>query len=186
MIINDQYSLFNFGGSPNMYIGSIGQIARALIKWELSSIPAGSNIISAEMRLYSRANAAGGQISIDAFRVLRPWIEGSTWSADRTQDDPDSSCWVEYGNGALWDLEGAAGSNDRDQAILASSTNSGTGWSTWNVTSGVQHWVDGDWPNDGLLLMSDDENQANAKIFVPSEYQDQDLVPVLNIEYTLP
>jgi hypothetical protein len=186
MIVNSQYSQLSFGGFSNMYIGSIYETARALIKWELSSIPAGSNIIKAEMKLYSRANAAGGQITINAYRVLQPWIEGSALSQNRTVDNPDSACWIEYGGGVPWGIAGASGSGDRAQDILASTTNSGTGWYTWNITSAVQRWVDGDWANNGLILKSDDETQENAKIFVPSEYQNKDLIPVLEIEYTLP
>jgi hypothetical protein len=138
------------------------------------------------MRLYSHANAAGNQITINAHRVLQPWIEGTLVNKDRTLDNPDSACWVEYGAGATWGAEGANGAGDRDQNILASTTNSGTGWYAWNVTSAVQSWVNGDWANNGLILMSTDETQVNAKIFVPSEHQDQTLIPVLNIEYTLP
>jgi hypothetical protein len=136
--------------------------------------------------MYSRANASGGQITIDAYRVLQPWIEGTTWSADRTQDNPDSACWIEYGNGTQWSVEGASGANDRAQDIMASAINSGIGWSTWDLTSAVQNWVNGDWANNGLILVSNDETQDNAKIFVPSEYGDQSLIPVLTIEYTMP
>ena len=172
--------------SQNLYIGSINEAARALIKWELSSIPAGSTIVSAEMRLYSRANAAGDQITINAHRVLLPWIEGTLTSENRSLDNPDSACWVEYGEGTSWGADGASGPGDRTQNILASTTGSGTGWYTWNVSTAVQNWVDGNWANNGLILTSDNESQVNAKIFVPSEYIDQNLIPVLNIEYTLP
>jgi len=186
MIVDRGYSLLNFGGSPNLYIGSLDNFARGLIKWDLSSIPAGSTILNAEMSFYSRIDVAGGEITINAYRALRPWVEGTARSLDRQTDDPDSACWVEYGNGVPWGAQGASGSEDRAQSVLASTTNSGTGWYTWNVTSAVQHWVDGDWDNNGLVLMSNDESARNAKVFVPSEYSDQSLVPVLHIEYALP
>ena len=50
----------------------------------------------------------------------------------------------------------------------------------------MQQWVDGTWTNHGLILVSDNENQNNAKIFVPVDFQNQGLIPVLNVEYTLP
>ena len=186
MIVSDQYALLNFGGGTNLYIGSAGQLARALIKWNLSSIPAGSTITSATMSLYARSNVAGNALTIDAHRVLRSWVEGTQQSSNRTLDNPDSACWTEYGNGAAWAVAGASGPTDMAPEILASTAKSGTGWFTWDITSAVQHWVDGDWVNNGLALMSHDESQSSAKIFVPSEYQDQNLIPVLNIQYTLP
>lgn len=182
VLLSGQYSQFNFGESTNLYTGSAGVVARPLIKWDLSSIPQGSTIISAEMRLYSHENMAGDQITINAHRVLRPWIEGTSWAVE----EPGSASWVEYGQGTAWEIAGADGAGDKSPEILASTTNSGIGWSSWAITSAVQSWVNGDWENNGLILMSTDETQSNVKVFTSSEGKDQNLIPVLNIVYTLP
>jgi hypothetical protein len=184
---NGSYSLLNYGGSTyNFAVGSFasyGVIARALIKWDLSSIPQGSTITSAEMSLYCHQNYAGGAITINAHRMLRDWIEGTLDSQDRLLENPAASCWIEYGNGEAWDQAGAAGPGDRAAAVLASTTNSGTGWYTLNITAAVQNWVDGSWANDGLILISPNENTDSLKYFAPSEYQDENLRVVLVITY---
>jgi hypothetical protein len=184
---NKSSSLLNYGGSPATFaVGSYGIIARSLIRWDISSIPPGSTILSAQMSLYSYQNYTGGIITIDAHRVLKPWIEGTLDARNRRIDAPDSSCWTEYGNGATWDVEGADGLNDRDAAIISSATNEDIGWYSWDITEAVQKWVDGEWANNGLLLKSDNENSDNLKMFAPSEYQDETFRPSLIIEYMQP
>jgi hypothetical protein len=168
MIVNQQYVQTNFSTNTNLYIGSSNnQITRGLIRWDLSTIPAGSTIVSAEMSLYARVNVAGGQITINAYRLLRPGIQTATWNTP-------------------WETPGASGPGDRATNVLASTTRSGTGWYTWNITSAVQQWVAGSWANDGLVLVSGNESQNNARIFVPVEYQNQTLIPKLTIQYSAP
>jgi len=187
MIVDGSYSLSNFGESPeNLAVGSYGITVRTLVKWDLASIPTGSTIISAEMSLYCRQDYTGGPITINTYRILQPWVEGTLQDQDRQLDDPFSSCWLEYGYGDPWDEPGANGSNDRDPSILSSTTNSGIGWYSWDLTAAFQRWVDGDWTNNGLVLVSDNENNNNLKIFATSEYQDENFRPKLVIEYILP
>jgi hypothetical protein len=184
---NNARSLLNYGGSPATFaVGSYGLIARSLIKWDVSSIPPGSKILSAQMSLYSYQNYIGESITIDAHRVLKPWIEGTLDDQDRQYDTPESSCWIEYGNGELWSKPGADGPNDRATAIISSETNGGTGWYSWDITEAVQKWVDGDWANDGLILKSHNETSNNLKMFAPSEYHDERFRPVLVVEYIQP
>jgi hypothetical protein len=80
------------------------------------------------MSLYSYQNYIGESITIDAHRVLQPWIEGTLDHEDRLLDNPDSSCWDEYGNGQPWEQPGADGPNDRSATVLSSVTNGGAGW----------------------------------------------------------
>ena len=72
VIAGGSYALLNYGGSANMFTagrGSSGAVTRALIRWDFSSIPPGSQIVSAQMSLYSYSSY-GGSIVIDAHRVL--------------------------------------------------------------------------------------------------------------------
>jgi len=138
------------------------------------------------MSLYSRQDYTGGPITINAYRILQPWVEGTLQGQGRQLDDPFSSCWLEYGYGDPWGEPGANGTNDRDPSILSSTTNSGIGWYSWDLTAAFQRWVDGDWTNNGLVLVSDNENSSNLKIFAPSEYQNENFRPKLVIEYIQP
>jgi hypothetical protein len=91
-IPNGPYSLLNFGGSDENFAigtGSAGTTVRALIRWDLLSIPPGSTVLSAQMSLYSDSSY-GGSITIDAHRVLKNWVEGTLDGQGRQLDNPDS------------------------------------------------------------------------------------------------
>ena len=153
MIAGGSYSLHNLGGAENfLEVGAYGISVRSLIKWDLSEIPNGSTIISAEISLYCYQDYTGGQITIDAYRMLTDWVEGTLIDQDRSLDDPDSACWTEYGYGQPWAQNGAGGETDRDPIIESSVTGSGTGWYTWDITNAAQDWVDGYLDNNGLIF----------------------------------
>ena len=187
MIAGGSYSLHNLGGAKNyLEVGAYGISVRSLIRWDLSEIPNGSTIISAEMSLYCYQDYTGGQITIDAYRMLTAWVEGTLIDQDRSLDDPDSACWTEYGYGQAWAQNGAGGETDRDPIIESSVTGSGTGWYTWDITNAAQDWVDGYLDNNGLILQSRNEAVDNLKVFAPSEYSNQSYIPTLVIEYLPP
>ena len=187
-IANLGYASTNFGGSSvNLAVGSFGNgiAARALLKWDLSSIPAGSVIVNAEMSLYSYNDGGNKRIAIKAHRLLRPWVEGTLDGQDRQLDNPDSVCWTESGSGLSWQAGGASGSGDRSLSSITMTTNSGVGRYTWNITSAVQNWVNGNWANDGILLESLNENLANIKYFNASEVQTSSRRPQLIVDYVV-
>jgi hypothetical protein len=187
MIANSVYATLNFGGSPiNLGIGSQGIVARTLMKWDISSIPAGSTILTAELSMYCFQNQSGGAITINAYRLLQPWEEGVLQNQDRLNDTPPSSSWTDYGFGEPWDAPGAGGANDRDAAIVASASGTGIGWYVWDMTSAVQNWVDGVWQNEGIVMQASNEGTANLKVFAPSENADDNMQPRLYIEYAAP
>ncbi|OQY25893.1 MAG: hypothetical protein B6244_14630, partial [Candidatus Cloacimonetes bacterium 4572_55] len=181
------YSLLNYGGSADIFaVGNVnGVIARGLIRWDLSSIPPGSTIVTAQMSLYSDSSY-GGSITIDTHRLLRPWVEGTLDGQNRQLDNPDSACWTEYGYGEEWDSPGANGAADREAEVISTTNGNGTGWYFWDFKAVVQSWVDGEWVNDGLILKANNESIENMKYFVPSEGQSETLRPTLVIEYAVP
>jgi hypothetical protein len=185
VIASGSYALLNYGGSTNMFTAgrsSSGVTTRALIRWDFSSIPPGSTIVSAQMSLYSNYSY-GGSIVINAHRVLKPWVEGTLNGQQRQLDNPDSACWNEYGYGTPWDAAGANGAGDRETTVISSANGSGTGWYAWDIREAVQKWVDGEWDNDGLILKAQNESSTNLKYFVPSENQQAALRPQLVVEY---
>jgi hypothetical protein len=188
---NGAWSTSNTGGSPiDFAVGSYvsaGIKGRSLIRWDLDSIPAGSRIISAEMSLYCYEDDYGtDSITINAFRLLRPWIEGTQLSADRNFDTPPSCCWIEYGNNVPWGSAGADASTDRSFAITSSATGSGTGWYTFDVTDAVEYWLNGSWANNGLILISSNEAVHDFKYFTSSESSKTTQHPRLVVTYEAP
>jgi hypothetical protein len=129
-----------------------------LIKFDLSNIPAGSNIVKARLHLYyffwSAENPAGHLLKV--YRVMKDWNE-------------ETACW-----------------NNRP-TIYGTSTASaycpstvGT-WVTWTVTSDVRNFVSGVKPNHGWII-KDMNSQSGALIKFYSKEAVQ-RSPVLEIVY---
>ena len=187
MIAGGTYQLNNFGGAVNyLEVGSYGLPVRSLIRWDLSMIPQGSTIIKAEMALNCYWDYTGGEITINAHQVLKEWVEGSLADQNRTLDNPDSTCWEEYGYGQPWAQPGADGATDRKTEYLASVSGSGTGWYVWDVLPAAQGWIDGSEANNGIILIAESGTTNNLKIFAPTEYSNKSLIPKLTIEYLPP
>lgn len=189
MIVNGTYSTYNYGAS-NLAIGSytkMGIKGRILLRWDLTSIPLGSRIISAKMWIYCYKDDYGtNNMTINVYRLLKPWIEGNQLGKDRNLDTTHSSCWIEYGNNMPWGSPGADDISDRGFDITSSTTSSGIGWYTFNITNAVQKWVNGSWDNKGLMLIASNENVDDFKYFTPSESSTKTQLPRLEITYETP
>ena len=134
-----------------------------LIKFDVSSIPSGTTIISASLYMYywsfQDSNPAGRPITL--YRVTSDWDETSvTWN---TQPSYAS------------------------QPTTSSKVPSSYGWMTWNVTDDVQDFVKGKKPNYGWKI-TDEGYWGMANIpttrFHTKDMPDfEDLKPYLEIEY---
>ncbi len=104
--ISDGAPTVNYGADKTVRADGSDKRARlaALIRWDLSDVPPGSRVLSAEVELYV-VNACNGRPY--RFHGLRgPWDEReATW---RTRDGKNN-----------WQIPGAKGSMDRGGAVLA-------------------------------------------------------------------
>jgi hypothetical protein len=188
VIVDGSYSPLNFGATPDMLaagVGPAGTLTRLLIRWDLSSIRADTTVVRAQMSLYSR-HSQRGSWTIDAHRVLQPWVEGNLDGLNRQLDNPVSSCWIEYGNGLRWNAPGADGAADREATVISSATHTGTGWVSWDVTEAVRNWLDGNWDNNGVILKSNNEALKNLRFFLSSECRNAAFRPTMVVEYVQP
>ncbi|MBM3134093.1 MAG: DNRLRE domain-containing protein [Chloroflexi bacterium] len=126
----------NFGTSTTMRVGAclhcyIPACWRILLRFDLADLPPGAIINSATLRLYQESSWGLGSVDLSIRRVIAAWEELS----------------------ATW--------NNRPlitNASFASTTSgTGTGWLTWDVTSLVQLWQDGSYPNYGFGLKGPEE-----------------------------
>jgi len=123
--VDDGMANTNYGGSASLYVSFYGEFLNrqfTLVKFDLSSIPAGSAIDSATFRAY--LNAASGLSSVD-LTMCR--LSGS---------------WSEYG--VTW--------NNRPIFVSwnTEAVSSSTGWRTWDAKGLVSAWLAGIYPNHGL------------------------------------
>ena len=69
----------NYGGCDTLKVGSQTGPAeswRALLRFDLADLPAGAQILSAQLRLVKVGGDPASQ-TVTAYRVTSPWVEGS-------------------------------------------------------------------------------------------------------------
>ena len=140
--------------------GSASYIYRTFLKYDISGIPIGAKIISAKMRVYDcfqNTNAASGTTNIA--RITTDWDDSS----------------VSWNNQPSW--EGKYLADDVTPPGLNT-------WSDWDITSLVQLWVDGTYPNYGVYIVNNNEGDSkkNWKIY-NHFYSDESYWSYLEIDY---
>ncbi|MEM4724563.1 MAG: DNRLRE domain-containing protein, partial [Candidatus Hadarchaeum sp.] len=131
----------NYSLEPVLRVGYKQQYA-ALLRFDLSPIPAGAVVTRATLQLYAAAwNAA--DITINAYAITRNvTINQATWNQAQS--------------GNPW---GRPGANDTatDRRAVPESTVTTSGvhkWYSFDLTRLVQNWVNGVMPNNGVLLQA--------------------------------
>jgi len=123
-----------------------GKDKSALLKWDLSTIPAGSKISSASVTLNVTNNSAE---TYQAYELKRPWVESA-------------ATWRLYAAGNSWQTAGAKGSLDRGTTVAGNVSPSTTGKQTFALSPAVvQSWVDNPASNNGIIIA----NEANTDGF---------------------
>src|SRR5829696_904869 len=123
-----------------------GKDKSALLKWNLSTIPAGSKISSASVRLNVTNNSTE---TYQAYELKRPWVESAT-------------TWRLYAAGNSWQIAGARGSLDRGTTVAGNVSPSTTGKQTFTLSPDVvQSWVDNPASNNGIIIA----NESNTDGF---------------------
>lgn len=133
--------------------------ARSLLQFDLSSIPAGSSISSANLNMYTTGctGEPNGQAS-STYQCDSTWsvpTPNYTTELDQiTQSwDPNTLTW----NG-LNSIYGSAVASNYTAPFSVGTSCSGCFWMTWNVGSEVQGWFNGSIPNYGFMARNVDES----------------------------
>lgn len=153
----------NFGAATGLFLGynlADGYGAeRVLVRFDgVGTIPAGSIINSARLRLYLGNSNPPGDVPMNTVlrRLASSWSEsGVTWNTQPT-----------------WG--GIRASTD---------VGSATGWYEWDITSLVEDWVQGDHPNHGVEIIGDERVQQRERIFYARETP-TNLYPRLVVDFS--
>ncbi len=196
----------SLGGGVTMYAGknNSDSIRRALIRFDLAGIPAGSTINSVELELVL-ADISGGDTgtrTIGLHRLLGDWGEGTGgWGEGPGQTgqgrDPiagehpatwqyqfwDTDVWVNPG-GDFVDMASAT-------AAVGTDVNTAYQWlSTPGLVADVQGWIDAPSTNFGWLLAGDESIKGTFRTFWTREadlkgagYDAYE--PILSVDYTV-
>ena len=156
--VNQYASDGNFGNYSNeLQLSDYpGYFRRIYLKFDLSNL-SGMTITSATLYLHVYAGSIEGEDYINLHRV--------------TESD--------------WDEETLTWNNQPDDGLVyitKTYIDSG-GWKTWSgLENLVQGWVDGDYPNYGIVLECDLDGVSNELIYVYFDDKSTDNPPYLEVE----
>ncbi len=161
------YPTSNFGSTTDMWVGYdhcevSGKVTRSLLRFDLSAIPAGTSISSARLYLNLVNSCDIGERTHTAtvYRVSSTWSAGTvTWN--------NKPAYAEaYGSSAIpsrtW------------------------GWYSFDVTNLVRGWVNGSFPNYGLMVRGPESSDtSSARLgFATVEESETTYDPYLSFTYT--
>jgi hypothetical protein len=170
----------NHGFDPQLQVD--GTPARsALLRFDVSDLPANANIESVALRLYTTSAGAAATGSVGVYRVKQGWVEGSE------NGSPGTANWTERSTTAAWTTVGcgAPGSRDStpmDELVPAAGD---TEYTVALPASLVEVWRANSQNNTGIILVAEDAATA-ASVFVSSEGAASTKRPLLEVRYTLP
>lgn len=182
----------NGGAGTSNRAGRTGTagLRRLLIKFDLSSIPAGATINSATLQFYVTHRTSGTPAYVFALhRLTNAWVEGTgngQGSGGTVVTGATSWNYRQYSTVA-W----ATAGGDYVGTISASTSIAATNGITPQFTGAgmvadVQNWVRGTQPNYGWIMLGDESTGAanGARGFASAEATTASQRPLLTITYT--
>ena len=177
-------------GSPTPLVTDVG---RAVIRFDVSAIPPGATIVSAKLKALSFQRDASTALNVAAYRVTKHWVEGTKTSFGQ---QPGSVCWnaarlnqLDWSGPGVSAASNSAQNDDPnfDRYLSGEDTTTVTAvnaWYEWDVKNAVLKWRDGQWNNEGLVLIGLSESVQNMRWFYSSEATaNQALRPTLEVTY---
>jgi hypothetical protein len=169
--MDETLATMNYGGSTELRVQSLSmQNQRTLLRFDMSSIPAGQTISSAALKLYVNMNLLAAERTYGVYRLTQTdWVEGSvTWSSrDGTSN---------------WTTPGGTFTTD-NMATATVPTGNGI-WVTWTVTDQISYAYANS-VNANFLVMDTAEGMVSAQmeVFNSRETVDSNLRPKLEVSY---
>jgi hypothetical protein len=151
----------NFGGALVMSVNQGSPERRIVLRFDVSSIPPGSVVKSANLRLYCRTITSPTNLAktLRAYYVMESWVEG-TLSGTGTADGATwttrngTNNWSASGGYAYWSsVLGTAREEASGALPLPGAFRQG--WVAFDLTAMTQYWVDNLYANYGILLRSE-------------------------------
>ena len=137
----------NFGADKTIVINNDKDFNHALIQFDLSTLPAGTEIISASLSLYAENTGAGTPTEVEVHRVTQSWNEGD----QNNKPSITGATWNTYDAVNPW-LAAGGDYNPIPVANQLIDGNLKNVWLQWDVTSLARDWLNGTVANDGMLL----------------------------------
>ncbi|MSR70217.1 MAG: DNRLRE domain-containing protein [Phycisphaerales bacterium] len=164
-----QYAL---GMAYQIYAGRVGDqglgtLRRGLIRFDLSTIPAGSVVTSVQLKLYMSATQ-GPTFNISLHRAQQSWGEGASFAfgGGGTPAQPGDATWVNrFFPGEPWTTPGG----NYEPVASATKSVAGIAWYSWatstRLVSDVQGWLNQPAANYGWFVIGNETTLQSVKRF---------------------
>lgn len=179
------------GRGESFFAGNtaLEELRRGLIRFDFSSIPSGSTVTGVTLTLSCTRSISLAE-NVSLHRSLQSWGEGASNALGEggrgATAEPGDATWVHRFSDTLsWDTLGG----DFESAASASTAVAGIGaytWSSNDMISDVQTWVNDASGNHGWFVLGAESVVGSAKRFASRENSDLSLRPSLVVTYVIP
>jgi len=190
----------NFGADATLAAGTTAGSrgaalrSRALIKFDVASIPKNAVISSASVTVKADSAPSPRADSVfDLRRVLQSWNEGKKAGQQGAPATSGETTWRArfFGTTNLWAVPGGATNIDFAETVSASKMVGGLGAytfaSTSNLVADVQAWLQNSPSNFGWIMKTESEKTPRtARRFHSRERKVTNDIPHLSIDFTVP
>jgi hypothetical protein len=182
------------GAGGTFYVGKTrgDRLRRALVRFDLSTIPPGSTITRVAFTA-TLQRSQSGPVDIGLFTCSSSWTEGQTSAFEPAGQGapamPGDVTWIHSTfEGTLWNTPGGDYLPGPRAAATADSFGQAVTWgSTPALVADVQAWLNNPASNRGWLIRHIDEGpNLTAKSFATRENEDPGIRPTLTVEFTPP
>ncbi|MEY3143755.1 MAG: hypothetical protein RLY21_2248 [Planctomycetota bacterium] len=192
-LIEDPSGAYSCGAAQYFFAGRVGAnggstLRRGAIRFNLSSIPAGSTITSVSLKLYCSAAGLNSSYTVSLKKMNASWGEGPSTAfggGGAPSADGDATWLHRFYPNTLWSTAGG----QFNSTASASRSVAGQGYYTWTSTAqlvaDVQGWLDNPVTNFGWLVQGNEVTLQSAKRFDSREAAAATR-PQLTVVYTRP
>jgi spore coat protein A len=187
------------GAGDHLFTGATKDdvLRRLLIAFDVAgSIPAGSTVNAATLRLYLSRTRTQDQ-AVTVHRVLADWGEGTSDAggeegAGAPATDGDATWLYRFydsadpPNSPAWSTAGGDFDATASATTLVSNNTGYYAWTSATLAADVQDWLDGAAPNYGWILLGNEVDTRVVKRFDSRTYPDASRRPELEIDFTPP
>jgi hypothetical protein len=176
------------GGGTHVFVGRTdkGFLRRALVRFDLSGLPAGAVITNAVLHLEGSKTQSGGVV-ISVHRLTRAWGEGTTDAGGQEGKGAAAANGdATWSSAALASVGWTTPGGDFDAMPSAMVHVAGTGSHAWEsaaLADDLMAWLEGA-DNHGWILVADETAGRSTKRFESREAAANQ--PRVEVEYTAP
>jgi len=178
------------GAGPYLWLSvtAEGLNRRALVRFDVSAIPAGSVVREARLSLYESRSREDHVVS--AHRLLRAWGEGTSSGGSAgtgAPATPGDATWLRaVFPDVAWTTPGGDFIAAPSASVLVGLPGEFYTWAGPGLVADVQAWVDQAANNHGWILIGNESGQQNAKRFESRNGAQPSVFPRLVVAYDPP